>query len=253
MPSFRSSRRTWRLTCIRKSQAARHLQSAHPLEQQQEHLLSERSQRGLSLAVIPLRDHAAAWGSPVQLAGVGATIGIVMSSVISPADLASAFNSDLPLGGGEQPHPGLLGELQLAGSSVTVHPVMGGSGAFNPSPGATEASLDTQMSLGTAPGAKEILYDMPSLNDDAITAAYTQVVEENAVDIVSSSFGECELDFTAAPTAPTSRAFSRPSTPCFSRAMRRASLSWQARATMARWTACQRRSITIRRTARILW
>ncbi len=27
---------------------------------------------------------------------------------------------------------------------------------------------------------------------------YTEVVEDNAVDIVSSSFGECELDFTAA-------------------------------------------------------
>src|SRR4029077_19642179 len=33
--------------------------------------------------------------------------------------------------------------------------------------------------------------------DDAITAAYTAVVEDNVVDVVSSSFGECELDFTA--------------------------------------------------------
>jgi subtilase family serine protease len=138
-------------------------------------------------------------GRPVQLAGVGATIGIVMSSVISPADLASAFNSDLPLSGGGNLIQAYSANSNLPVPTVTVHPVMGGSGAFNPaSPGAAEASLDTQMSLGTAPGAKEILYDVPSLNDDAITAAYTQVVEENAVDIVSSSFGECELDFTAA-------------------------------------------------------
>jgi subtilase family serine protease len=54
------------------------------------------------------------------------------------------------------------------------------------------------MSLGTAPGAKEIVYDMPELSDDAITAAYTAVDEDNIVDVVSSSFGECELDFTAA-------------------------------------------------------
>jgi hypothetical protein len=54
------------------------------------------------------------------------------------------------------------------------------------------------MSLGTAPGAKEVLYDMPDLSDASIVAAYTQVDEENRVDVVSSSFGECELDFTAA-------------------------------------------------------
>jgi subtilase family serine protease len=54
------------------------------------------------------------------------------------------------------------------------------------------------MSLGTAPGAKEIVYDMPALTDADIMAAYTQVNDENVVDVVSSSFGECELDFTAA-------------------------------------------------------
>ena len=54
------------------------------------------------------------------------------------------------------------------------------------------------MSLGTAPGAKETIYDLPELSDDAIIAGYTAVDEDNNVDIVSSSFGECELDFTAA-------------------------------------------------------
>jgi len=136
---------------------------------------------------------------PVQVAGVGATIGIVMSSVINPADLVSAFNSNLPLKGGGSLIQAYSANSNLPVPTVTVHTVMGGSGAFDPaSPAAAEASLDTQMSLGTAPGAKEILYDTPSLNDDAIAAAYTQIVEENAVDIVSSSFGECELDFTAA-------------------------------------------------------
>jgi len=77
--------------------------------------------------------------------------------------------------------------------------VLGGSGAFvSSSDDALEASLDTQMSLGTAPGAQEIVYDMPDLTDSALIAAYTQVDEENRVDVVSSSIGECELDFTAA-------------------------------------------------------
>jgi subtilase family serine protease len=53
------------------------------------------------------------------------------------------------------------------------------------------------MSLGTAPGATEIVYDMPPLSDADIIDAYTLVNEDNAVDVVSSSFGECEQDFLA--------------------------------------------------------
>jgi subtilase family serine protease len=135
---------------------------------------------------------------PVQLAGVGSTIGIVISSVIDPADLAASFNSSINAGG--------VTDLQnysavsnLPVPTVTFHPVNGGAGAFDPNSGdGAEASLDTQMSLGTAPGAKEIVYDMPDLTDANILAAYQLVDEENVVDVVSSSFGECELDFTAA-------------------------------------------------------
>lgn len=135
---------------------------------------------------------------PVQLAGVGSTIGIVISSVIDPVDLANSFNSSITAGG--------VTDLQnysavsnLPVPTVTFHPVNGGAGAFDPNSGdGAEASLDTQMSLGTAPGAKEIVYDMPDLTDANILSAYQMVDEENVVDVVSSSFGECELDFTAA-------------------------------------------------------
>ena len=82
---------------------------------------------------------------------------------------------------------------------MTIRAVNGGSGAFDPASGAgAEASADTQMSLGTAPGAKETIYDLPDLSDDSVIAGYTAVDEDNKVDIASSSFGECELDFTAA-------------------------------------------------------
>jgi subtilase family serine protease len=136
---------------------------------------------------------------PAQIAGVGATIGIVISSVIDPTDLASTFNSTLDLGGGATLVQAYTANSNLPVPTATIRPVDGGSGPFNPSSGDFfEASLDTQMSLGTAPGAKEIVYDMPELSDDAITDAYTAVDEDNKVDVVSSSFGECELDFTAA-------------------------------------------------------
>ena len=133
-----------------------------------------------------------------QIAGVGAHIGIVISSVIDPADINSSFNQSLQL-------PPFL-DIQdysavsnLPVPSVTIRPVDGGSGPFNPnSDDATEASLDTQMSLGTAPGAQETLYNVPDLTWASIMDAYSAVDEDNKVDVVSSSFGECELDFTAA-------------------------------------------------------
>jgi subtilase family serine protease len=134
-----------------------------------------------------------------QIVGLGVHIGIVISSVIDPKDLASTFNSTLPLGDGVNLIQAYSKNTDLPVPTVHYRHIDGGAGAFDPnSADGAEASLDTQMSLGTAPGAKEIVYDMPELTDDAITAAYTAVVEDNIVDVVSSSFGECELDFTAA-------------------------------------------------------
>jgi subtilase family serine protease len=144
--------------------------------------------------IVPFRSRR-----PAQIAGVGSHIGIVISSVISPADLDSTFNSTLNLGGGDLLIQAYSANSNLPVPAVTIRAVDGGSGAFDPSSDdAAEASLDTQMSLGTAPGAEETIYNIPELSDAAIADAYTAVDEDNAVDIVSSSFGECELDFTAA-------------------------------------------------------
>ena len=136
---------------------------------------------------------------PQQIAGVGARIGIVISSIINPADLANTFNSDLNLGPGIDLIQAYSANSNLPVPTVKIRPIGAGSGPFDPTTAdGAEASLDTQMSLGTAPGAKETLYDMPDLSDDNIMAAYAAVDEDNEVDVVSSSFGECELDFTAA-------------------------------------------------------
>jgi subtilase family serine protease len=134
-----------------------------------------------------------------QIAGVGSHIGIVISSVISTSDLDDTFNSAVNLGGGDLLLQQYTAHSNLPVPTVTIRPVDGGSGAFDPtSAAAAEASLDTQMSLGTAPGAKETLYNMPDLSDASILDAYTAVDEDNVVDVVSSSFGGCELYYTAA-------------------------------------------------------
>jgi subtilase family serine protease len=133
-----------------------------------------------------------------QIAGVGAHIGIVISSVINPADLANSFDSTVFIGA-DQDVQAYTANSNLPVPTVKIRPVDGGSGAFDPtSDDGAEASLDTQMSLGTAPGATETLYNLPELTDAEIIAGYTAVNEDNAVDVVSSSFGECELDFTKA-------------------------------------------------------
>ena len=134
----------------------------------------------------------------VQTAGVGAHIGIVISSKISPVDLASTFDSEVGISSTLVDIQDYADNSNLPAPTVKFREVNGGSGKFNPASGAAgEASLDTQMSLGTAPGAKETLYDIPDLSDDSVTAAYTAIVEDNVVDVASSSFGQCELDYTA--------------------------------------------------------
>jgi len=136
---------------------------------------------------------------PAQIAGVGSHIGIVISSVIDPDDLASTFNSTLTLAPGVALTQDYSDNSNLPVPTVTIRPVDGGSGPFDPNTDdALEASVDTQMSLGTAPGAKEIIYNMADLSDASVADAYVAVDEDNVADVVSSSFGECELDFTPA-------------------------------------------------------
>jgi subtilase family serine protease len=136
---------------------------------------------------------------PKQIAGVGSHIGIVISAVINPADLAKTFNSSVNLGGGNHLIQAYSTYSNLPVPTVTIRKVGAGSGPFDPNdPAADEASLDTQMSLGTAPGAEETLYNLEDLSDSSVLAGYAAVDEDNVVDVASSSFGECELEYTAA-------------------------------------------------------
>ena len=136
---------------------------------------------------------------PQQIAGIGSHIGIVISSTIDPNDLAATFNSDFKRSNGQDLVQAYSKVSNLPVPTVNVHLVLGGSGPFNPNTAdGAEASLDTQMSLGTAPGAQETLYDIPDLSDDSIIAGYTDADEDNLVDVASSSFGGCELFYTAA-------------------------------------------------------
>lgn len=118
--------------------------------------------------------------------GTGRTIAIVMATRASQADLQSYFN-----------HENYTAISGLPVPTLQFVDVDGGA-PFDPTGGSDEVNLDTQMSLGTAPGANEIVYDTPDLSYQSIYDAYTQVVNDNKADIVSSSFGGGELYQTAA-------------------------------------------------------
>ncbi len=129
-----------------------------------------------------------AYGYPSfkSLNGSGRTIGIVMATDVQDSDITSyfhheAFDSFAPIPTIE--HDKVNGGAPFGGV---------GNGA------SVEATLDAQQSQGSAPGAHVILYSLPDLSQDNILAGYDQVINENRADIVTSSFGLCELYYTAA-------------------------------------------------------
>lgn len=128
------------------------------------------------------------------LIGKGVTIGIVIDSAVNAGDLTTYFEHEhFTANSKGAPIPSLAIRPVLGGAPITSQ-----TDLYNPNGDGIEAALDMEQSLGSAPGASGVIYDIPSLGDDAILAGYTDVVEDNAVDVVSSSFGGCELAYSPA-------------------------------------------------------
>ena len=132
---------------------------------------------------------SSAKGHP-PLNGTGANIGVLISSDVLDADINAVFTHEKWTAVTGQPNPQLYKRHYINGAVP---------GGFDPnSNDSLEASLDVQQELGGAPGAHVILYDIPDLSDNNVLAGYTAIVNNNDVDAVSSSFGECELFYTKA-------------------------------------------------------
>lgn len=117
-----------------------------------------------------------------SLAGNGRTIAILMAGDVLDSDMELYFgNENLP-------------EPEL------IHINVNGFGAqFDPtSDGAFEATLDVQQSGGMAPNATIRLYNVATLGDEDLLIGLGQILADNASDVVSMSFGSCELLYTAA-------------------------------------------------------
>jgi subtilase family serine protease len=109
-----------------------------------------------------------------SVTGAGRVIATLISGDFKNADMDAYFSHEL-----------------LATPKLVRRPVLGGA-PFDPSGGSVETTFDIQQLGGMAPGATIVHYNIPDLSDSAIIAGYTAVVEDNVVDILSSSFGGCE-------------------------------------------------------------
>jgi len=117
--------------------------------------------------------------------GTGVTAAVLMGDLLFPGDVEAAFD-----------HESFTSISGVPVPSVTTVLIDGG-GAIG-GPDTFEASLDVQQILGGAPGTNVTLVSVPDLSDDHILDGYTYIIDQNTFDLVNSSFGECELEYTAA-------------------------------------------------------
>lgn len=111
--------------------------------------------------------------------GKGVTIGILMSGDFNQPDMAAYFAHE-----------------KLAVPDYKTKNIDGGA-PYDPN-NSLETHLDLQQSGGMAPDAKIVLYNLPDLSDDSIIDGLAQIISDNKADVVSMSFGEAEVFYTAA-------------------------------------------------------
>lgn len=119
------------------------------------------------------------------LDGSGVSVAVLISNDALDSDIAKVFDHEKFTALTNKPAP-----------KIIHYPINGGA-PFDPN-ASVEASLDVQQVLGGAPGAQVTLVNIPNLSDQNILDGYLYIVESNRYDIVNSSFGGCELAYSAA-------------------------------------------------------
>ena len=128
-----------------------------------------------------------------QTDGRGVNVAVLMSDLLFPDVTSGQYLNDVAAVFGHEKYTAITGWPAPKVKTVLVD----GGGAVNGG-GSLEASLDVQQVLGGAPASNVTLVSIPNLSDQSIVDGYTYIVDSNAFDIVNSSFGECELEYTAA-------------------------------------------------------
>jgi subtilase family serine protease len=114
--------------------------------------------------------------------GTGRTIAVVGAGDYLDSDMSAYF-----------------GHEHLAVPQIARRPVYGGPPAFDAgSAFSQEATLDVQQAAGSAPGARILFYGAPNASDASFIGMFAAIADDNLADVVSSSYGQCELYYTAA-------------------------------------------------------
>ena len=116
--------------------------------------------------------------------GTGVSVAVLMTDLLFDDDVGAAFD--------HEKFTAITGKPAPSVTTVTVD-----GGGVQDGPGSFEASLDVQQVLGGAPGTAVTLVSIPDLTDASILDGYSYIVDNNKHDIVNSSFGGCELGYTA--------------------------------------------------------
>ena len=109
------------------------------------------------------------------MSGSGVTVAEVIDGAPSQSDLATFART--------------FG-IRLAKPNVTIVPIDGGRGQD-----VLQPDVDFEWMSAAAPGAKQIVYDVPQLGAKEAFDAYTRVVSDNAADVVNASWGACDSAF----------------------------------------------------------
>ncbi len=128
-------------------------------------------------------------GKGKRLDGTGSTVAVIMASDVQDSDITTLFEQmGFRQNSGQQSDPALFARRL----------VNGGTAFSATNPAAEEATADVEQVLGGAPGAHVMLYNTPDLSDQSLISAYVAIVNDDVADVVSMSFGQCELNYTAA-------------------------------------------------------
>ena len=127
-------------------------------------------------------------GKSQRLDGTGATVAVVMASDVLDSDVSALFDEmNFKASSGQASNPKIFARRPVNGSAIFS----------TTSTASEEATIDVDQVLGGAPGAQVILYNTPDLTDQSLISAYTAIVNDDVADVVSMSFGQCELYYTA--------------------------------------------------------
>ena len=128
-------------------------------------------------------------GKSQHLDGTGATVAVLMASDVLDSDISTLFDhQNFAANSGQGADPAIYARRLVNGGAV-----------FSADSAASEeATVDVQQVLGGAPGSHVILYNTPDMSDQSLISGYTAIVNDNTADVVSMSFGQCELYYTAA-------------------------------------------------------